>query len=163
MKNNFRLISALIIGNIIEWYGFTIFVQFLPLFMNHLFQNQNLIFVRFMDSILFAAAFVLRPIGGVLFGHLGDHYGRVDTLIISVISILVPTFCFGLLPMNTHHAEAIAILIIILRLMQGVSAGGEFPSAISYAVEKAPSKWRGFYGSLPFAGAFLGMLLAEMS
>lgn len=159
-SRSIQLIFAIIIGNILEWYGFTIFVQLLPFFTLNLFHHIQPTYARLIESTLFAAGFILRPLGGLVFGHIGDRYGRIDSLTISIVSILIPTFCIGLLPMSPNTATLSIVLILVLRLLQGISAGGEFPASIAYVVEKAPPKLRGLYGSLPFTGSFIGMLLA---
>lgn len=162
-NKSIHFISAIIIGNILEWYGFTIFVHFLPMIMRLLFAHQANTLLQWLEGSLFAAGFLLRPIGGLLFGHIGDRYSRMDSLLISIFAILLPTFLIGLLPMAPSWATFSIVAMILLRLVQGISAGGEFPSCIAYAVENAPANYRGVYGSIPFAGAFIGMLLAELT
>lgn len=157
-----QVIAFLIIGNVLEWYGFTvcvnILIQIMPVFIP---SGNHALEVTF-EVILFAAAFILRPVGGLLFGHYGDRLGRVNVLWLSMVLMFIPTFLIGLVPSYQVLGYGSMIILFILRILQGLSVGGEFPASITYVVEIAPPKLRGLYGSIPFVGAFLGMLLAEL-
>jgi len=159
--STFHLVSALIIGNILEWYGFTVFVQF-NFAALQFFPPQSPLAQLIISASMFAVGFILRPLGGIFFSHFGDKVGRLNTLVLSVLLILIPTLLIGLLPSYQVIGIAAPIILILLRLMQGFSAGGEFPGSIAFAVEHASPKHRGLLGSIPFAGAFAGMLLAAI-
>lgn len=158
-----HFISFLIIGNVLEWYGFTvgvnIFLQIAPIFFP---AHTSLSVQVLFNTLFFAAAFILRPIGGLFFGHFGDRVGRVNVLWLSIVVMFIPTFLIGLVPSYQTIGYGSIVLLLFLRFMQGLSVGGEFPASITHVVEKAPPKLRGVYGSIPFVGAFLGMLLAEL-
>ncbi|MEO3781678.1 MFS transporter, partial [Micromonospora sp. B11E3] len=109
----------------------------------------------------FAVAFVARPLGGVLFGHIGDRIGRKATLILTLLIMAVGTSVIGLLPTYSAIGIWAPALLVIARLMQGLSAGGELGGAILIAVEPAPAKRRGYYGSWPTQGVNAGLVLAS--
>ncbi len=103
----------------------------------------------------------MRPIGGIIFGHIGDRQGRKKALLISVLLMAIPTTLIGFLPNYDSIEWYSALLLVILRLLQGLSVGGEFTGSISFLVEKAPKNRRGFYGSWSTFGVFGGMLLGS--
>jgi MHS family proline/betaine transporter-like MFS transporter len=110
---------------------------------------------------VFAIGYFARPIGGLLYGHLGDRIGRKRTLQISVIAMAVPTTLISVLPTDAHIGAWAAVLLIVLRLAQGISVGGEFIGSICYIVEVAPSGKRSFYGSFSVFSTVAGMLLGS--
>lgn len=108
----------------------------------------------------FAVGFVARPLGAALFGHLGDRYGRRRMLLITVVLIGVVTGCIGLLPAYAQIGVAAPILLAVLRVLQGISVGGEWSGAATLAVEHAPPEKRGRYGVMPQLGSPVGSLAA---
>ena len=158
---NKRSIIAGFIGNILEWYDFTVYGFFATIIGAQFFPAEDKIVQLIAAFGVFAAGYLMRPIGGVIFGHIGDQHGRKKALIISVLLMAIPTTLIGLLPTYDTVGWYSAALLVLLRLLQGLSVGGEFTGSISFLVEKAPKGKRGFYGSWSTFGAFGGMLLGS--
>src|SRR5262249_26544652 len=110
---------------------------------------------------VFAAGFLMRPVGAAVFGHFGDRIGRKKTLAASVILMAVPTGLMGGLPTHAQAGLLAPLLLTVLRLAQGLSVGGEFTGSITYLVEHSPPGNRGLIGSLPAVSAALGGLLGS--
>jgi MHS family proline/betaine transporter-like MFS transporter len=111
---------------------------------------------------VFAIAFITRPLGGVLFGHIGDRVGRRMALIISVLAMAVPSFVVGLLPTYASIGVFAPILLILLRMIQGISVGGELTVSMVYLGEHSADRHRGFSASLSFLGAVAGTLIGSL-
>ena len=149
------------IGNILEWYDFTVYGFFATIIGAQFFPDEDKIVQLISAFGVFAAGYLMRPIGGVIFGHIGDKYGRKKALTISVLLMAIPTTLIGFLPTYVNIGWYSAALLVILRLLQGLSVGGEFTGSISFLVEKAPKGKRGFFGSWSTFGVFGGMLLGS--
>src|SRR5205823_12514489 len=108
-----------------------------------------------------AAGFLLRPLGGVIFGHIGDKMGRKAALTLSVLAMAIPTFLIGVLPDHSQLGAAAAVLLVALRMIQGVSVGGEYTTSVVFLVEGAAAHRRGLAGSWPVFGAVAGILLGS--
>ncbi len=155
-------IIAGVIGNIIEWYDFALY-GYLASILSHLFfPNQSRAISLLATYGIFAVGFVMRPIGSAVFGWLGDTIGRSKTMLLSVIFMMIPTFMLGLLPTYQTIGIAAPILLVALRLLQGLSVGGEFSSSVTYMVETAPSSKRGISGSWGNVGSGVGLLLGSL-
>ena len=113
--------------------------------------------------IVFAVGFLCRPLGGILFGYFGDTRGRATTLRISVLMISLSTFLVGLLPSYEEAGMISPVMFILLRLIQGLSIGGEYSGIMIYLAESAPANKRGFTTSFAAVGANLGFLLATLT
>ena len=111
---------------------------------------------------VFAAGYLVRPLGGIVFGHIGDRLGRKHALQLSVLLMVIPSTMIGLLPTYEHVGILAPILLIIIRLVQGFSVGGELIGSISYMTEIAPPDKRGFLGSFAFMSAVGGVLLGSV-
>jgi len=144
MENNFtnkpdkRSLIAGFSGNVLEWYDFTVYGFFATVIGAQFFPHQDKIVQLISAFGVFAAGYLMRPIGGVIFGHIGDRQGRKKALTISVILMAIPTTLVGLLPTYENIGWVAALLLVILRLLQGLSVGGEFTGSISFLVERAP-------------------------
>jgi MHS family proline/betaine transporter-like MFS transporter len=158
---NKRSLIAGFVGNILEWYDFTVYGFFATVIGAQFFPEEDKIVQLIAAFGVFAAGYLMRPIGGVIFGHIGDKYGRKKALMISVLLMAIPTTLIGFLPTYVNIGWYSAALLVTLRLLQGLSVGGEFTGSISFLVEKAPKGKRGFYGSWSTFGVFGGMLLGS--
>lgn len=147
-------------GNLLEWYDFGIYGLLAPVLATIFFPSEDRIAALIGAYGLFAVGFAMRPIGGLVLGHLGDRLGRRFVLIFSVVLMGFATTGIALLPGYETIGVAAPILLLILRLVQGFSVGGEFTGSVSYLVETAPQHRRGFAGSFANFGSTLGMLLA---
>lgn len=162
-KVSLRVICSSSIGTIFEWYEFTLFAFLTPLLATYFFPQENQFTSLMLTYSIFAIGFFVRPIGAAFFGHLGDRVGRKKVLIRSIVLMAISTFLIGLLP--TYHDIGIAapILLIILRICQGLSAGGESTGAILFVMEAENYKRRGFLGGLLWSVIAVGMLLGSFT
>ncbi|WP_019415105.1 MFS transporter [Paenisporosarcina sp. TG20] len=163
-KQTRRVLIASLVGSSIEWFDYFLYGTVAALVFNQLFfvtEDPNVGLILAYAS--FALAFFIRPFGGVIFSHIGDRIGRKKTLVITLSIMGIATFGMGLLP--TYQAIGIwaPILLITLRLVQGLGIGGEWGGALLLAVEYAPPEKRGLYGSIPQMGVTIGMLMGTIA
>jgi MFS family permease len=150
------------VGTALEWYDFFLFGTAASLVFNHLFFASDDPVVATAGAFAsFAVGFAARPLGAILFGHLGDRIGRRTCLIITVTLIGVVTGVIGLLPTYFSIGVAAPVLLTLLRLLQGVAVGGEWGGAVTLAVEHAPKEHRGRYAAMPQIGSPIGTLLSS--
>ena len=157
-----RVIFAGAIGSIIEYYDFGIY-GYLSASLAAVFFVQGDPAAGLLAAFAtFAAAFVLRPLGGLIFGHIGDRIGRKKTLATTVIAMALATFAIGVLPSYAAVGAFAAVLLVIGRCVQGVASGGEIGGAASYVAECSPAHRRGLLCSTTQLGALFGALLASV-
>src|SRR5690242_1534364 len=156
-----RLIAAGTVGNVMEWYDFSAYGYFAATIGRRFFPSADATTSLIAAFGVFAAGFLMRPLGGVVFGHIGDRVGRKAALTISVLAMAVPTFLIGVLPDYATLGPAAAVLLVVLRMIQGLSVGGEYTTSIVFLVEGAGQKHRGFAGSWSGFGAVGGILLGS--
>ncbi|MFC4004017.1 MFS transporter [Prauserella oleivorans] len=150
------------IGAAIEWYDFFLYGTAAGLVFNKLFfTNLDPTTGTIVSFATFAAGFLARPLGSVVFGHFGDRVGRKKMLIATLIIMGVGTTAIGLLPTYDTIGVAAPVLLVLMRLVQGIGVGGEYGGAVLMAVEYAPRDRRGFFGSWPQAGVPAGLLMAS--
>lgn len=154
-----RVVLAGVVGNVVEWYDFALFGYLAPVLSPLFFPNESEIFSLLETYGVFAAGFLMRPLGAFVFGYIGDRLGRRQELFLSVIMMAIPTLLLGLLPDYQHIGVMAPILLVMLRLIQGLSVGGEFSGSVTYVAETAPLHRRGFFASFTNVGAMTGMLL----
>jgi MFS family permease len=159
-----RIAIASMVGTTIEFYDFTVFAIAAALVFSQVF------FPALGDSAglavslaTFGVAFVARPFGSILFGHFGDRIGRKNTLVWTLLLMGAATLCIGLLPTAESIGPVAAILLVILRLVQGLALGGEWAGASLLMAENAPAGKRGFYGLFPQLGPALGFILSSVT
>ena len=164
-RHSYRaVILASFIGTTIEWYDFFIYGTASALVFNRLFFPTVDPYVGTLSSFAtFAVGFVARPLGGVVFGHFGDRVGRKAMLIYSLLIMGVATFVTGLLPTYATAGLWAPVLLVTMRIAQGIGLGGEWGGAVLMAVEHAPRARRGLSGSWPQMGALAGLLLATLA
>jgi MHS family proline/betaine transporter-like MFS transporter len=156
-----RTIVGGTIGNVMEWYDFALYGFFAPVISQLFFPSDNRIASLIATFGVFAAGFVMRPIGGVIFGYLGDRFGRAAVLKISIVTMGTATTLLGLLPTHASAGVWAAVLLVGVRLLQGLSVGGEFSGSVTYMVETSPLHRRGFSGSWANLGSLAGTLLGS--
>ncbi len=150
------------VGTALEWYDFFLFGTAASLVFNRLyFASDDIVVATAGAFASFAVGFLARPLGAVLFGHLGDRIGRRKCLIITVALIGFATGAIGLLPTYFSIGVAAPVLLTLLRLLQGVAVGGEWGGAVTLAVEHAPKEHRGRYAAMPQIGSPIGTLLSS--
>jgi MHS family shikimate/dehydroshikimate transporter-like MFS transporter len=149
------------IGTTIEWYDFFLYGVVTPLVLNKLFfPNFDPVAGTLLAYTTFFVGFVSRPIGGIIFGHYGDRIGRKTVLILTLVIMGLATFLIGLLPTYDSVGIWAPIMLLLLRIFQGIGIGGEWGGAVLMAVEHSPTGRRGFYGSWPQIGVPAGLLLS---
>lgn len=154
-----KAIAAAAIGNITEWYDFGVY-GYLSLTMKQVFfPETDGTLGRILVAGLFAVAFLIRPVGGMVFGPLSDRIGRNKVLAMTMIMMAAGTFLIGCLPDYNTIGLWAGFLLLICRLLQGFSTGGEYGNAMTFIAEYAPDRKRGFWGSLLEVGTFTGYVL----
>lgn len=147
------------VGNVLEWYDFALY-GYLAGVIAPIFFPENAPTAGLIATYgIFAAGFIMRPIGAAVFGWFGDRYGRARTMQLSVILMALPTLLLGTLPTYAQVGVVAPALLVLVRLLQGLSVGGEFSSSATYLVETAPSGKRGLTGSWANIGSMCGSLL----
>ncbi|OZC90641.1 MFS transporter [Rhodococcus sp. 06-412-2C] len=154
------VVAASLLGTTVEWYDFFLYATAASLVFNQLFFPDQSSFVGTMLSFAtFAVGFLVRPIGGVVFGHFGDRIGRKKTLALSMLIMGVATALMGVLPTAEQIGILAPVLLLLLRVLQGFALGGEWAGAVLLAVEHSPPNKRGLFGSIPQIGLALGLAL----
>ncbi|MGK2866062.1 MAG: MFS transporter, partial [Mycobacterium sp.] len=151
---------ASLVGTTIEWYDFFLYATAASLVFNTAFFPDQSSFVgTLLAFATFAVGFLVRPIGGFVFGHIGDRIGRKRTLALTMFLMGGATALMGLLPTAAQIGVIAPILLLLLRIVQGFALGGEWAGAVLLAVEHSTPKRRGFAGSIPQVGLALGLAL----
>ena len=159
-----RVLVASLVGSAVEWFDFFLYGTAASLVFNKLFFPAADPLVSLLLAYLsFGLPFFIRPLGGVIFAHVGDRIGRKKTLVLTLALMGVGTTFIGLLPTYASVGVAAPILLVTLRLIQGVGLGGEWGGAVLLAYESAPPARKGLYGSVPQAGVTIGMLLSTLA
>jgi MFS transporter, MHS family, shikimate and dehydroshikimate transport protein len=154
---------ASFIGTAIEWYDFFLYGTAAALVFGQLFfPEATPLGGTLLAFATYGVGFFARPVGGIIFGHYGDRIGRKTMLVLSLLIMGVATFLIGLLPTFESVGLLAPILLVVLRLLQGIGVGGEWGGAVLMAVEHAPPGRRGFFGSWPQMGVPAGLLLANV-
>lgn len=149
------------IGNVLEWYEYTLYAYFATVISRLFFPMEDHFIAMLITFSTFAIGLAARPIGGIIFGYMGDRYSRKQTLMITMLLMSVPTMCIGLLPTYAKIGIAAPILLILLRILQGIALGGEFGTSCVYLYESVPQQKRGFFGCLALTGVGLGLVLSS--
>lgn len=158
---NYRVLLGSLSGSVIEWFDFLVYGTVAALVFNKLyFPSDNEFVSTMLAFVSFSLTFFFRPLGGILFSHIGDRIGRKKTLFITLTLMGGGTVAIGLLPDYAAIGVAAPILLICFRILQGLGIGGEWGGALLLAYEYAPKHRRGLYGAVPQMGISLGMLLA---
>ena len=156
-----KVIFAGLIGNVMEWYDFAIYGYFAAVIGDQFFPSsdpRNSLLAAFGA---FAAGFLVRPFGGVLLGRVADRIGRRVALMTSVLAMAAATMLMAVLPTYSSIGVAAPVLMVLLRVLQGLSAGGEYSTSIVFLAEHAPAGRRGLVAIWGLWGSVLGMLLGS--
>ncbi|MEY4739266.1 MAG: hypothetical protein RLZZ05_650, partial [Bacteroidota bacterium] len=155
-----KVIFASSVGTLIEWYDFYIFGSLAPIIAMQFFPKTNPTAALLSTLATFAAGFIVRPFGALVFGRLGDMVGRKYTFLLTLILMGGSTFAIGLVPGYDTIGFAAPLIVLLLRLVQGLALGGEYGGAATYVAEHSPAERRGYYTSWIQTTATLGLLLS---
>jgi MHS family proline/betaine transporter-like MFS transporter len=156
-----RNVLAGTVGSVLEWYDFALYGYLAPIIGTLFFPADDPVASLLAAFGVFAIGFAARPVGGVVFGHIGDRIGRKPALIGSVVMMGVATFAIGVMPDHAQIGAAAALGLVILRVLEGLSVGGEYTGSIILLAEHAPSEHRGYYAVWPELGCLVGFLLGS--
>jgi len=160
-QSRLRVILAASVGSALEWYDFFLYGTAAALVFGELFfPKSDPVVGTLLSFLTFGVGFVVRPIGGILFGIMGDRFGRKPVLVATLLMIGVGTTLIGVLPTYNQIGIWAPLLLVAMRVVQGLGAGAEYGGAVIYLVENAPAKHRGFWGGFAPLGVSVGNLLA---
>jgi MHS family alpha-ketoglutarate permease-like MFS transporter len=148
------------IGNLVEWYDFYAYTAFALYFANAFFPGNDPVVQQLNAAILFAIGFIMRPIGGLVFGYLADHHGRRNALMLSVLLMCFGSLMIAVTPTYASIGTAAPAMLGLARIIQGLSLGGEYGASATYLTEVADEKHRGFYVSFHYVTLIGGQLCA---
>jgi MHS family alpha-ketoglutarate permease-like MFS transporter len=148
------------VGNLVEWYDFYAYAAFALYFASAFFPGNDPVVQQLNAALLFALGFIVRPLGGWLFGHLADHYGRRNALMLSVLLMCFGSLMIAVTPGYAVIGIAAPVLLALARMVQGLSLGGEYGTSATYLTEVADEKHRGFYSSFQYVTLIGGQLCA---
>lgn len=161
LKKNKKVLIASLTGSAIEWFDYFLYGTAAALVFNKIFFPMvDPVIGLILSYLSFSLTFFIRPIGGVIFAHIGDRIGRKKTLVLTLSLMGGATVMIGLLPTYEMIGIWAPVLLILMRIIQGMGIGGEWGGALLLAYEYAPEKRKGFFGSIPQAGVTIGMLMA---
>src|SRR3954452_22871625 len=159
-RDETRVIFASSLGTVFEWYDFYLYAVLAPFFAAVFFPSGNATAALLSAFATYAAGFLVRPFGALVFGRIGDLVGRKYTFLVTIIFMGGSTFLVGLLPTFEAIGWLAPILLVTLRLVQGLALGGEYGGAATYVAEHAPDNERGYYTSFIQTTATLGLILS---
>ncbi|PLP60346.1 MFS transporter [Mesorhizobium loti] len=156
-----KAITAGVIGTIVEWYDYAIYGFLATTIASNFFPSEDETTALLATFATFGIGFVARPLGGIVIGRMGDRVGRKAALVTTLLLMVIATVGIGLLPSYASIGIAAPVALVLLRLLQGFSAGGEWGASAAFIVEWAPSNRRGLYGSFQQVSVGLGLLLGS--
>jgi len=160
MRRRLKAIFIGSVGNLVEWFDFYTYAAFALYFAGAFFPNENVVVQQLNAAVLFAAGFLVRPIGGWLFGHLADRRGRRNALMLSVALMCFGSLMIAVTPTYATIGIAAPIVLAVARIVQGLSLGGEYGTSATYLTEVADRRHRGFYSSFQYVTLIGGQLCA---
>ena len=160
MRRRIKAIFIGSIGNLVEWYDFYAYAAFALYFAGAFFPNSNPVVQQLNAALLFAAGFLVRPLGGWLFGYLADHRGRRGALMLSVLLMCFGSLMIAVTPTYASIGIYAPILLAVARIIQGLSLGGEYGTSATYLTEMADQRHRGFYSSFQYVTLIGGQICA---
>jgi MHS family alpha-ketoglutarate permease-like MFS transporter len=160
MRRRLKSIFIGSVGNLVEWYDFYAYAAFALYFAHLFFPGDNVVVQQLNAALLFAFGFIVRPLGGMLFGHVADHYGRRTALTWSVLLMCFGSLMIAVTPTYASIGVAAPALLFLARLIQGLSLGGEYGTSATYLSEVAHENHRGFFSSFQYVTLIGGQLMA---
>ena len=160
MRRRIRAIFVGSIGNLVEWYDFYAYAAFALYFAGSFFPGSDPVVQQLNAAVLFAAGFIVRPIGGWMFGHMADHHGRRKALMLSVLLMCFGSLLIAVTPTYASIGVMAPAMLGVARIVQGLSLGGEYGASATYLSEVADEKHRGFYSSFQYVTLIGGQLCA---
>jgi len=156
-----KAVSAAVIGNVLEWYDFAVYAFVAGIIAKNFFPQSDEVTALLSSFLAYGLGFVARPLGGVVIGRLGDTRGRKAALMLTIFMMAAGTVMIGILPTHATVGLVAPVLLVVARLMQGFSAGGEWGGSTAFIVEWAPKGRRGWFGSFQQTSVVAGLLLGS--
>lgn len=160
-QDSTNAVRAAVIGNVLEWYDFSVYAFVAAIIAKKFFPSADDVTALLSTFLAYGLGFIARPLGGVLIGRYGDTHGRKAALLLTIFMMAAGTVLVGLLPTYDTIGFVAPLLLVVARLMQGFSAGGEWGGSTAYIVEWAPKGERGWYGSFQQMSVVAGLLLGS--
>ena len=160
--DNKKLVFSSGIANSFEWYNYALFGHLAVILSDKFFPDDDPSIQILNGLLLFAAGYIVRPLGGVIFGIIGDKLGRKKALTTSIMCMAYPTAIISILPSHESIGITATILMIIIRMVQGLSMGGALTGSVSFLMEHTNSTKRGLFGSIPMASISVGILAGSI-
>lgn len=157
-----KLVLTSGVANTFEWYDYALFGHFAPIIGKKFFPDNDPSVALLQVLLVFAVGYLMRPIGGIFFGILGDKWGRKTSLSLAVMCMAIPTAAIGFLPTYETLGITSTVAMIVFRMLQGLSMGGALTGSISYIIEHTEKNQRGLYGSIPMLSICLGILFGSL-
>ena len=159
LKTVRKAVAASAVGNATEWFDYGLYAVSITYITQHFFPGSH---GQLLALLTFAVSFIFRPLGGIVWGPMGDRLGRKAVLALTILLMAGSTFCIALLPSYATIGVAAPIILVLLRVIQGFSSGGEYGGAATFMAEYAPDKRRGFFGSFLEFGTLAGMAAGSL-
>jgi MHS family proline/betaine transporter-like MFS transporter len=156
-----QAVAAAVIGNVLEWYDFGVYAFVAIYISRNFFPQGNEVTALLSTFLAYGLGFLARPLGAIVIGHVGDARGRKTALLITILLMAIGTVLIGLLPTFETIGYLAPLLLVVARLLQGFSAGGEWGSSTAFIVEWAPAAERGYYGSFQQTSVVAGLLMGS--
>jgi len=156
-----KAVSAAVVGNVLEWYDFAVYAFVAGIIAKNFFPQSDEVTALLSSFLAYGLGFIARPLGGVVIGRLGDTRGRKAALMLTIFMMAAGTVMIGILPTHASIGLVAPLLLVVARLMQGFSAGGEWGGSTAFIVEWAPKGRRGWFGSFQQTSVVAGLLLGS--
>ena len=160
--NKKKLVLTSGMANTFEWYDYALFGQFAPIIGAKFFPDNDPKVSVLQAFLVFAIGYLVRPLGGIFFGIIGDKFGRKVALSSAIMCMAIPTAAVGFLPAYETWGFTSTVLMIVVRMLQGLSMGGALTGSVSFIIEHTQKEQRGFFGSIPMSCICIGILLGSL-
>lgn len=157
-KSLVKTVTASLVGNLFEWYDFALFGYFAPVIGKLFFPSDNKSVELIAAFGAFAAGYLIRPLGGMIFGYIGDRMGRKKAMVLSILLMAIPTALIGILPTYAEIGIWAPVLLMVIRMLQGVSMGGNYGGSITFTTEHTDPSRRGLIGSFAITSCLVGIM-----